>query len=131
MNSLYYSELQPIELFWAVEKKHMAMNYVHDQTMKNVVKYLREIWYGNAGTFGITNVKNKLPVGCRKLWARCLTIAGTKFVPLYEEISDEVGNLEVHNLLGNKFIELLIDILGVDLIRIGEEDHEFGEFKIL
>ena len=50
------------------------MNYVHGQTMQNVVKYLREVWFGNADTFSVNNVKNKRPVDCRKLWARYLTI---------------------------------------------------------
>ena len=71
------------------------MSYVHDQTMQNDVKYLREAWYGNAITFDVNDVKNKQPVDSRKLWARCLAIAGTKFVPLCEGISGEVGNLEV------------------------------------
>ena len=81
--------------FWAAGKNHVSMNYVHDQTMQNVVKYLCETWYGNAGTFDVNDVKNKCPVDCHKLWARYLTIAGTKFVLLCEEISGEVGNLEV------------------------------------
>ena len=72
------------------------MNYVHDQTIQNVVKHLREAWYGNAGTFGVNGIKNKRPVDCRKLWARCLTIAGIKSVVLLcEGVSGEVGNLEV------------------------------------
>ena len=41
-NPPYCPELQPIDLFWAAGKNHVAMNYVHDQTMQNVVKYLRE-----------------------------------------------------------------------------------------
>ena len=76
------------------------MNYVHDQTMQSVVKCLRKAWYGNASTFDVNNVKNKLPVDCHKLWARCLTIARTKFVPLCEGISGEAGNPEVNDIFG-------------------------------
>ena len=74
------------------------MKYVHNQTMQNIVKYLRGVWYGNSGTFGVTNVNNKRSVDCCKLWARCLTIAGTKFVPLCKGTSVDIGNLEVDDL---------------------------------
>ena len=99
--------------------------------MQNVVKYLREAWYGNAGTFGVTGVKNKRPVDCRKLWARCLTIAGTKFVPLCEGISGDIGNLKVDDSFRYESIDLPIDTLVVDLTRVGEEDDEFVESKFV
>ena len=63
----YCPELQPIELFWAAGKNHVAMNYVHDQTIQNVMKYLHEAWYSNAGTFDVNDVKNKCPIDCRTL----------------------------------------------------------------
>ena len=47
----YCPELQPIELFWAVGKNHVALQNTNHTTMKDVVKNLREGWYGNGGTF--------------------------------------------------------------------------------
>ena len=41
----YYPELQPIELFWAAGKNHVAQKFETNQTMRNVVKYLGEGWY--------------------------------------------------------------------------------------
>ena len=41
----YCPELQPIELFWAAGKNHVAAKFETNQTMRNVVKYLREGWY--------------------------------------------------------------------------------------
>ena len=107
------------------------MNYVHDQTMQNVVKYLREAWYGSTGTFDVNNVTNKCPVDCRNLWAQCLTIAGTKFVPLCEGIYGEVGNLEVNDSFRYESFDLPIETLVVDLTRVGKEDDEFGESEFV
>ena len=86
--------------------------------MQNVVKYLREAWYGNTGKFGVTDVKNKRPVDCHKLRGRFLAIAGTKLIPFCEVISGEVGNLEVDDLFRYESIDLPIDTLVVDLTRV-------------
>ena len=107
------------------------MNYVHNQTMQNVMKYLCEVWYGNDGTFDVNDVTNKHLVDCRKLWARCLTINGTKFVPLYEGISSEVRNLEVDDSFRYESIDLPIDTLVIDLTHVGKEDNEFGESEFV
>ena len=107
------------------------MDYVHDQTMQSVVKYLREAWYGNTSTFDVNNVKHKRPFDCRRLWARYLTITGTKFVPLCEGISGEIGNLEVDDLFRYESINLPIDTLVVDLTCVYKEDDELGESEFV
>ena len=99
--------------------------------MQNVVKCICEAWYGNAGTFDVNDVKNKCPVDCCKLWARCLTIAGTKLVPLCEGISGEVGNLKVNDSFRYESIDLPIDTLVVDLARVGEEDKKIGKSEFV
>ena len=43
---------------------------------------------------GVTDVTNKRPVDCCKLWACYLTIS-TNYVPLCDGISGEIGKLEV------------------------------------
>ena len=107
------------------------MSYVHEQIMQNIVTYLREAWYGNARTFGVTGNKNKCPVYCRKLWARCLTITGTKYVPLCEGVSGSIGNLEVNDFFRYESIDLHIDTLVIGLTHVGEEDDEFGESEFV
>ena len=99
--------------------------------MQNVVKYLCEVWHGNDDMFGITATKNKCSFDCCKLWARCLTITGTKFVPLCEGISGEIGKLEVDDLFRYESVNLYIDILVVDLTHIGKKDDKFGESEFM
>ena len=77
------------------------------------------------------DVKNKRPVDCRKLWGRCLAIAGKIFVPLCEGIYGEVGNLKVNDSFRYESIDLHIDTLVVDLICVVEEDNEFGESEFV
>ena len=112
-------------------KNRVAMNYVHEETMQNVVKYLRESWHGNASTFGVTDVKNKRPVDCSKLWARIWSIAGTNCVPLCEGISGEIGKLEVYDSFRYESVNLPIDTLVVDLTHVGEEDNEFSQSEVV
>jgi DDE superfamily endonuclease len=42
----YSPDLQPIELFWAAGKNHVANNHKFGRKMKEVVELLREGWYG-------------------------------------------------------------------------------------
>ena len=41
----YYPKLNPIELFWAAGKNHVAWCYVERRTMMEMVSQLREGWY--------------------------------------------------------------------------------------
>ena len=102
------------------------MHYQHDQTMRNVVLYLREGWYGNGDTYALDSDKHKRPVNCAKLWAKCLGIAGTKFVQLCEGISGAIGSLEVDPDFRYESVTLPIDTLVVDLSREDVDDDEFG-----
>ena len=86
---------------------------------------------GVAGAFGVTDDKHKDPVDYRKIWARPLNIAGTKFVPLYERISGDIGNLKVNDSFRYKSTNLPIDTLIVDWTCFGEEDDEVDESDFL
>ena len=89
----YCPELQPIELFWAAGKNHVALQHDSSTKMKDVVHNLREGWYGNGEKYHVGRPLHKNPVNCRKLWSKCLEIAGTKFVNLFDGISGKISSL--------------------------------------
>ena len=122
----YCPELQPIELFWAAGKNHVALQYKTDTSMRDVVKYLSEGWYGNAHMYQVGHPLHKCPVDCRKLWSTCLEIAGTKFVALCDGILGKMGELVETEVFTNKPVDIPIDTLVVDLTREEDEDIEWG-----
>ena len=105
------------------------MHYQHDQTMQSVVKYLGEGWHGNGDTYALDIDQRKRPINCGKLWAKCLSIAGTKFVRLCDGISGVIGNLEVDPKFRYESVTLPIDTLVVDFTREDADDDEFGAIK--
>ena len=121
-------ELQLIELFWAAGKNYV-MHYQHDQTMQNVVTYFREGWYGNWDTNALDSNQRKRLVNCCTLWAKCLSIVGTKFVQLCEGISGVIGNLEVDPKFTYESVTLPIDTLVVYFTREDADDDEFGAIE--
>ena len=71
------------------------------------------------------HILRKKAVDCRKLWSKCLTIAGTKFVPLCNGISGQIGSLVVDkNYVDEEFV-IPIDTLVTDLTN---EDNKDGAF---
>ena len=127
----YCPELQPIELFWAAGKNHVAAKFETNQTMRNVVKYLREGWYGNGDAYAPDHPYHKSPVDCRKLWATCKKIAWTKFVPLCDGISGIIGDLKIDDTFKYESVMLPIDTLVVDLTKhVEDDDTMFAEENI-
>lgn len=55
----YSPKLQPIELFWAAGKNHVAHEYFEGRTMRECVRQLRAGWYGDGG--------NKQACRCKEL----------------------------------------------------------------
>ena len=51
----YCPKLQPIEMFWAAGKNHVANLYNTDTTMKHVIRRLQDGWYGNENIIESTN----------------------------------------------------------------------------
>lgn len=47
----YCPDLQPIELFWAGGKNYAASMYFTGRKMQDIVKHLRQGWYGNGKEF--------------------------------------------------------------------------------
>ena len=94
--------------------------------MKDVVKNLREGWYGNGDDYPVGHPLRKQPVDCRKLWQKCLDIAGTKFVTLCEDITGKIGSLVDAEEFTNEPVDILIDTLVIDMTREDSEDDDFG-----
>ena len=117
----YCPDLQPIELFWATGKNHVAKWYFKGRSMKDTVQLLRDGWYGTFNRFGASDSKRKTPVDCRKLVARSIDMANKKFVPRCEGISGLIGSLEISEIEQDDQVVFPIDALVVDLTK---EDTE-------
>ena len=118
-------QLQPIELFWAAGKNHVALNHHLNTTMKEIVTHLRHGWYGKGELYPVGHPHQKRPVDCCKLWRTCVEIAGTKFVAICDGILGEIGSLAATETFTNEPVDLPIDILVVDLTRGDNLDVEF------
>ena len=126
----YCPELQPIEKFWAAGKNHVRLRYCNGIKMKEVVKYLREGWYGNGNKYVHGHPFKKLPVSCQKLWRKCKNVAGTKFVGLCGGLSGTIGHLIVDPDYVDERVALPIDTLVQDLtseMEIDGDTHETGD----
>ena len=123
----YCPELQPIELFWAAGKNNVALKYKNDFKMKDIVKYLREGWYGNGEAFILGHPYRKRPVDCGKLWTTCLNFARTKYIPLCEGISGSIGELIVDKNYEDERVELPIDTLVLKIASDEGDDELVAE----
>ena len=114
----YCPELQPIERFWAIAKNHVAYNYNRKRTMKEVVRDLREGWYGSAEKSENDPTYQK-PVNCAGLWKKCVQNANSIFVPLCGGISGTVGYLTIDENYVQEEVDVPIDTLvALSLIHI-------------
>ena len=126
----YCPELQPIELFWAAGKNNVAKRHNNETTMKDVVKHLREGWYGNFNEFANDDPRRKKPVNCRKLWSKCLDFAGTKYVGLCEGITGRMGELIIDHSIEDESVTLPIDTMIIDMtteVQLGGESYQIAE----
>lgn len=119
----YCPELQPIELFWASGKNHVALKFQNDFKMRDIVKYLREGWYGNGNQFIDGHPYQKKPVDCRKLWNTCLKFARTKFIPLCDGISGTVEDLVIDENYVDEEVDVPIDTLVLNLANEDVDDE--------
>ena len=114
-------------MFWACGKNNVALNHCYDIKMKDVVKYLREGWYGNGEKYPPGHPLRKQHVDCRKLWMHCLTDASKIFVPICGGLEGEIGSLNVDENWKDDEVSIPIDTLIVDLTRNGLEVDEIGQ----
>jgi transposase len=135
----YSPDLQPIELFWAAGKNHAAKFYHNNTTMKEVVKYVREGWYGsiNNDYNNENNNPNILPptpvaatknaVNCCKLFEESIKKANSIFVPLCEGISGTIGALTIDNNHVPNRQGMPIDMVVMDVTRDLVVEIEYGQ----
>jgi hypothetical protein len=117
----YTPALQPIELFWAAGKNHVASKYYNGITMKEVVKNLREGWYGSAGD------DSKKAVNCLGLFNETIKQANKIFIPLCEGISGAIGNLDINpDYIPNRQ-GMPIDLLVMDVARDLAGEVEYAD----
>ena len=105
------------------------MQYDKNQSMKKVVQYLREGWYGNGDAYVVGHPLRKRPVSCKKLWVTCLKMAGTNFVSICDGIEGQIGTLVIDDTFRYESVMLPLDTLVVDLKKDVEEDIELLQSK--
>ena len=115
---LYCPDTQPIELFWAAGKNHVALHFDSDTTMKDVVQRLRDGWYGNTNGFQEDNDEYCHPIDCNKL------VMDKVFVPLCTGLSGSIGNLTVDPTHEGDTTCIPIDTYIVDLTKDDDDDVE-------
>ena len=113
----YCPKLQPIELYWACGKNHVALQNKYNMTMRDVVSALRIGWYGNQNEYPKGHPKRKQAVDCRKLWGACMKNAGTIYVPICDRILSEIGSLVIEQNHNDDLYALPINTLVLDLTK--------------
>ena len=122
----YAPKLQPIKLFWAAGKNHVALQHKYDSTMRDVVKALREGWHGNGSKYPANHPLVKRAVDCRGLWRTCLEYARTIYIPICEGISGEIGSLVLDETHTDEMCDIPIDTLVLDLTVDQSEVDDIG-----
>jgi transposase len=123
----YCPDLQPIELFWAAGKNHVAMLFSAKRTMKETVKQLREGWYGSFEVVQPGETRKKHPVSCNKLYETSIKSANEKFIPMCQgSIKGTIGNLWIDPNYIEPTVDVPIDTLlnkyTTDMIAVDEDD---------
>ena len=122
----YASKLQPIKLFWAAGKNHVALQHKYDSTMPDVVRALREGWHGNRSKYAANHPLVTRAVDCRGLWRTCLEYARTIYIPICEGISGEIGSLVLDEAHTDEMCDIPIDTLMLDLTVDQSEVDDIG-----
>ena len=91
----YCPDLQPIELFWAAGKNHVALNSKFGITIKEVIGLLREGWYGKTDEENnkVDDEFKKRAVRCDCLFNHTIKMANDKFIPICDGIKGKIGSL--------------------------------------
>ena len=78
----YCPKLQPIEMFWAAGKNHVANLYGSNTTMKDVIRRLQDGWYGNDHQIESTDNEYTKGVRCEPLIRKCEECANAEYIAL-------------------------------------------------
>ena len=120
----YCPKLQPIEIFWANGKNHVADMYDNNTTMKDVVRRLQDGWYGNDDHLTATDVEYSTGTTCSGLVKKAVDAADKEFIPLCPGITGQIGELTIDTTHERNTTEIPIDSFVIDLTREEENEEE-------
>ena len=126
MDSAVLSKTSTNRIFWAAGKNHVALNHRYDMTMRDVVRYLREGWYGNGNAYPPNHPLSKRAVDCLGLWRTCMKFTATIYVPICDGITGEMGSLEINDVHTYELCDMSIDTFVLDLTLDEVDGDEFG-----
>lgn len=113
----YCPKLQPIEMFWAAGKNHVARHYDNNTKMKDVVNRLRDGWYGNENRLDPQENEFTAGVTCQKLVNKCIESADKEYIALAPAVEGEIGALQVDETHQRDTTGIPIDTLVVDMSK--------------
>ena len=95
--------------------------------MKEVVRYLRDGWYGNEDRFEEGYDKYHKVTNCKKLFGESIKVLDAKFIPLCDGLEGRIGALTVnenheHDVTGISIVTLIIDLTDA----VGGDDENSG-----
>ena len=124
----YSPDLQPIELFWAAGKNHVARNSRFGIKMREVIDLLREGWYGTL-VDGNQQVNNELPkkrikkgISCAKLFNHVIKEINKDFIKICDGLEGSIGALVIDPTHEANYAGLPIDMLIADLVNNRDDD---------
>jgi transposase len=131
----YTPDLQPIELFWAAGKNHVALNSKFGITIKEVIGLLREGWYGKSDEENnkLDEEFRKRAVRCNRLFQHTIKMANDKFVPICSGINGTIGNLWIDPDYVPNYDGLPLDMLIAGLgdpYDPDEDDDRYGAVDV-
>ena len=122
----YCPKLQPIEVFWANGKNHVADMYDNNTSMKDVVRRVQDGWYGNEDQYERTHCEYTPGTNCAGLVKNAIDSMDKEFIPLSPGLEGRIGELTIDTLHEQNKEEIPIDYLVVDLTKELDPDEETG-----
>ena len=131
----YSPDLQPIELFWAAGKNHVALNSKFGITIKEVTKLLREGWYGKTEAENNAELDDefkKRAVRCDRLFQHTIKMANDKFIPICDGLKGKIGSLWIDPDYVPNYDDLPLDMLiaGLDDTDDDDDDDRYAAVDI-
>ena len=113
----YCPKVQPIEVFWANGKNHVADMYDINTTLKDVVNRLQDGWYGNDDHLPTTDIEYTRGTTCEGLVKKAIDAMDKEFIPLCPGIQGQIGRLTVDETHVRDTSEIPIDSFVIDLTK--------------
>ena len=126
----YCPKLQPIEMFWAAGKNHVANLYDSNTTMKDVIRRLQDGWYGNDHQIESTDNEYTKGVRCEPLIRKCEECANAEYIALCPGLQGQIGNLEIDETHDRDTTQIPIDSFVIDLTKGIDRNEETDDDDI-